>query len=384
MPKDATPQITHHGAVTGVTGSCHQYQTTHTNALIDCGLFQGSESNRPLDAFDFAVPEVSALIVTHCHIDHVGRIPWLIAAGFRGPIYCTEPTAALLPLVLEDALGIHIPDDADLVEKALARILSQLQPVPYNQWQPLPGAETELRFQPAGHIMGSAYVELETHGHRTVFSGDLGAPGAVFVDPPQAPERADILVLESTYGNRDHEARAERKTQLGNSLKRALADGGTVLIPAFSLGRTQEILAFIEDLLHENNLIHPDGTGSALPIILDSPLALRMTQAYRHLVNHWREPLQTQREAGRFPLAFDQLITLEHHKDHLAMVKRLTHTRQPAGVLAASGMCQGGRIMNYLEAMLPLPETDVFFVGYQAKAPSAPPYKAPNPATRYE
>lgn len=367
MPKDATPQITHHGAVTGVTGSCHQYQTARTNALIDCGLFQGAESNRPLHAFDFAVPEVSALIVTHCHIDHVGRIPWLIAAGFRGPIYCTEPTAALLPLVLEDALGIHIPDDADLVEKALARILSQLQPMPYNQWQPLPGDETELRFQPAGHIMGSAYVELETHGHRTVFSGDLGSPGAVFVDPPQAPERADILVLESTYGNRDHEARAERKTQLGNSLKRALADGGTVLIPAFSLGRTQEILAFIEDLLHEDNLIHPDGTGSALPIILDSPLALRMTQAYRHLVNHWREPLKTQREAGRFPLAFDQLITLERHKDHMAMVKRLTHTRQPAVVLAASGMCQGGRIMNYLEAMLPLPETDVFFVGYQAK-----------------
>ncbi|MDX1269969.1 MAG: MBL fold metallo-hydrolase, partial [Oceanisphaera sp.] len=296
----------------------------------------------------------------------MGRIPWLIAAGFRGPIYCTEPTAALLPLVLEDALGIHIPNNADLVEKALARIVSQIQPVPYNQWHPLPGDQTELRFQPAGHIMGSAYVELETHGHRTVFSGDLGASGAVFVDPPQAPERADILVLESTYGNRDHEARAERKTELGNSLKRALADGGTVLIPAFSLGRTQEILAFIEDLLHEQNLIHPDGT-SALPIILDSPLALRMTQAYRHLVNHWREPLQSKREAGRFPLAFDQLITVENHNDHLAMVKRLTSTQQPAVVLAASGMCQGGRIMNYLEAMLPLKETDVFFVGYQAK-----------------
>ncbi|MEX2319833.1 MAG: MBL fold metallo-hydrolase, partial [Saccharospirillum sp.] len=253
---DSTPQITHHGAVTGVTGSCHQYQAGNANLLIDCGLFQGAESDRPLHAFGFDVAEVTALIVTHCHIDHVGRIPWLIAAGFRGPIYCTEPTAALLPLVLEDALGIHIPNDADLVEKALARILGQIQPVPYNQWHPLPGGEIELRFQPAGHIMGSAYEELDASGHRTVFSGDLGAPGAVFVDPPQAPERADILVLESTYGNRDHEARAERKTELGNSLKRALADGGTVLIPAFSLGRTQEILAFIEDLLFENNLLH--------------------------------------------------------------------------------------------------------------------------------
>ena len=380
MPKDKTNppiaqshtksgevKITHHGAVTGVTGSCHQYQTHKTNLLIDCGLFQGAESDRPLQEFDFNVADVTALIVTHCHIDHVGRIPWLIAAGFRGPIYCTEPTAALLPLVLEDALGIHIPDNANLVQKALSRILSQLQAIPYDQWHALPDSTVELRFQPAGHIMGSAYVELEASGHRTVFSGDLGAPGAVFVDTPEAPERADILVLESTYGNRDHEARAERKTQLGNSLKRALADGGTVLIPAFSLGRTQEILAFIEELLFEQGLIHPDGTGAALPIILDSPLALRLTQAYRHLLEHWREPLQGIRNAGRFPLAFDQLITIEGHRDHLAMVKRLTSTNQPAVVLAASGMCQGGRIMNYLEAMLPLPETDVFFVGYQAR-----------------
>jgi len=243
------PTITHHGAISGVTGSCHQYTQANTNYLIDCGLFQGAEAAGPLYDFDFNPKTINALIVTHCHIDHVGRIPWLIAAGYWGPIFCTEPTAQLLPIVLEDALGIHIPDDQALVEKAIDRIRRQIQPIPYDHWHDLPGEQPiQLRFQSAGHILGSAYVELDYKSHRTVFSGDLGAPGAVFVDPPQPPERADVLVLESTYGDKNHEHRETRKAELAKAIERSLRDGGTILIPAFSLGRTQELLAFIEEL----------------------------------------------------------------------------------------------------------------------------------------
>ncbi len=378
------PTIIHHGAVTGVTGSCHQYSLNNqTSYLIDCGLFQGAEADRPLNDFDFDPKTIDALIVTHCHIDHVGRIPWLIAAGYRGPIYCTEPTAQLLPIVLEDALGIHIPDDQALVERAIDRIRGQIQPLPYRQWHDLPGeAPVQLRFQPAGHILGSAYVELEHQYHRTVFSGDLGAPGAVFVDPPQPPERADILVLESTYGDRNHEHRATRQAELAKAIERSLEDGGTILIPAFSLGRTQELLAFLEELTvgahsvrdlttkaPSNSLSRWERAGerAALPIILDSPLAQTLTTTYRQLHHHWREPLQTKRTQGRYPLAFDNLITIENHRDHLKLVKRLAQTNQPAIVLAASGMCQGGRIVNYLQALLDKPETDILFVGYQAR-----------------
>ena len=382
------PTIHHHGAVTGVTGSCHQYITNNTNLLIDCGLFQGDESDRALNEFGFDVSQITGLIVTHCHIDHVGRIPWLIAAGFNGPIWCTEPTAALLPLVMEDALGIHIPNDQALVQRALARITSQIVAVPYGQWlQHSALGKAQLRFQPAGHIMGSAYVELDCEGHRTVFSGDLGAPGAIFVEPPKAPERADVIVLESTYGNRNHEHRETRKQLLADTIERSLEDGGAILIPAFSLGRTQEILAIIEELLEDQSLTpspSPEGRGglfnslslreragvrglSNLPIILDSPLAARLTTAYRNLVEHWQEPMQERRASGRMPLGFEQLITVQNHREHLRLVDRLKQTGQPAIVLAASGMCQGGRIVNYLQALLDQPITDLVFLGYQAR-----------------
>ncbi|MHA7879515.1 MAG: MBL fold metallo-hydrolase [Saccharospirillum sp.] len=372
------PIIRHHGAVTGVTGSCHQYCTQSANLLIDCGLFQGDEADRALNEFGFDVSAVTGLIVTHCHIDHVGRIPWLIASGFNGPIWCTEPTAALLPLVLEDALGIHIPDDQALVQRALARIVSQIEAVPFAQWhQHAALGDVQLRFQPAGHIMGSAYVELDNAGHRTVFSGDLGAPGAIFVEPPKAPERADVIVLESTYGDRNHEQREIRKQHLAQTIERSLKDGGTILIPAFSLGRTQEILAIIEELLSDHSFSLGERVGVRgkakvegfpnLPIILDSPLAARLTTAYRNLVEHWREPMRERRENGRMPLGFDQLITVQSHSEHVRLVQRLKQTGQPAIVLAASGMCQGGRIVNYLQALLSEPETDVVFLGYQAR-----------------
>ncbi|OQX47985.1 MAG: MBL fold hydrolase, partial [Candidatus Sedimenticola endophacoides] len=252
----------HHGAVDGVTGSCHELRLSAAHSvLVDCGQFQGTERASAAEAdgvaqFPFPVDAIQALLVTHCHIDHVGRIPHLIAAGFRGPIYCSEATAELLPLVLDDALRIGVTRDRSLIKTFLRRVESQLHPLPYDTWREVPGLDGKLniRLQRAGHILGSAYIECRVRekGVNTtvVFSGDLGAPATPLLPPPQPPESADILILESTYGDRLHEAREQRHERLREVVERCFENRGVILIPAFSIGRTQELLYELEGIIH--------------------------------------------------------------------------------------------------------------------------------------
>ncbi|MGO1693852.1 MAG: MBL fold metallo-hydrolase RNA specificity domain-containing protein [Marinobacter sp.] len=376
--------ITHHGATTGVTGSCHEL-TLHcephapAGILIDCGLFQGKEKGDSATSsdlsVDFPIEHIRALVVTHVHIDHVGRIPYLLAAGFEGPIICSEPSAIMLPEILEDALKIGFTRDRALIERVLGLIRSRLVPVPYGQWHEV-FAETEdllcVRFQRAGHILGSAYVECEAvsggERERVVFSGDLGAPHAPLLQEPASPERADRLVIESTYGDKDHESREARRYRLKAILENALADGGTVLIPAFSIGRTQELLYEIEGLVHEfqgqsvaDGLVWDD-----LEIVVDSPLAAKFTDIYRKLKPFWDSEAADLVRQGRHPLSFEQLTVIDSHEDHLNAVEYLARSHRPCVVLAGSGMCAGGRVVNYLKAMLGEARNDVLFVGYQA------------------
>lgn len=385
-------QILHHGARDGVTGSCHQLIIDARHSLlIDCGLFQGAETSADGKtdaerlAIDFDISSVKALIATHVHIDHVGRIPQLLAAGFKGPILCSEPSAHLLPLVLEDAFQLGVSRDARQVERYLKLLEQRLIALPYKHWFTLidnPQQQVRIRLQRAGHILGSAYVECERHqrssGHKTrvVFSGDLGAPYAPLLPAPRAPYRADILVLESTYGDRHHEPRANRRQRLQAVLEKALADQGTVLIPAFSIGRTQELLYELEDIIQRMRFTPAteDTTNDSetslwpnLPIILDSPLASRFTEAYQQLQPFWdKEALQRVRK-GRNPLRFTNLISIDSHSDHQKMVQHLAQSARPAIVIAASGMCSGGRIVDYLKAMLGDKRHNVVFVGYQAQ-----------------
>lgn len=355
-------QIEHHGAKTGVTGSCHQLHIDADHSLlIDCGLFQGNEADNSRDSqqIDFDISSVQALIATHVHIDHVGRIPWLLAAGFNGPIICSRPSAKLLPLVLEDAFKLGISREKQVVERYLNTIEKHLLPLPYNQWHRVidtPEHQVAIRLQRAGHILGSAYVEVDHNGTRIVFSGDLGASDTPLLPAPKSPERADVLVLESTYGDRNHESRADRKHRLKAAIDRALENQGTVLIPAFSIGRTQELLYEFEEMLN-----------GELPVILDSPLAARFTAAYRELQPYWDEEAHARLRQGRKPLAFDSLLIVEGHHEHLKMVHHLTRSARPAIVIAGSGMCNAGRIVNYLKAMLGDERHDVLFVGYQAE-----------------
>ncbi|WP_351019461.1 MBL fold metallo-hydrolase [Shewanella sp. AC91-MNA-CIBAN-0169] len=410
-------QIIHHGAVNGVTGSCHQLDVNNDNNnshnhgngnnissyLIDCGLFQGAETAGKSSAeqlqITFDISNIKALIITHCHIDHVGRIPYLLAAGFNQPIYATTATAALLPLVIEDALKVGVTRDKKLIQACVNRLNKLLVAVDYGQWITLPinppattttnsnsaSIETEqttatytsakLKFKPAGHILGSAYVEIDLSGpktnaktsnanHRVVFSGDLGATYAPLLASPKSPYRADTLVIESTYGDKNHQGRKERSKQLKNIIESAVKDNGVVLIPAFSIGRTQELLYEFEHIIHRNK---HNPVWQNIDIIVDSPMAANFTEKYRQFKTLWDNEAKGKLAQGRHPLDFNQLITIDSHQDHLAVINYLDSVNKPAIIIAASGMCTGGRISNYLARFLSKPTTDVLFVGYQAR-----------------
>jgi metallo-beta-lactamase family protein len=382
--------LQHHGAVSGVTGSCHRLTVdSGESLLVDCGLFQGAEatasgepdSEQDRTRIGFEVGSVRALLVTHCHIDHVGRIPYLLAAGFDGPIYATSATCELLPMVIEDALKVGVTRNRSIIDEVVRAMASQLVPMDYDHWFDVAGFEqssapVKACFRVAGHILGSAYIELDIGTERltrdrkrVIFSGDLGAPYSPLLAAPRAPYRADTLVIESTYGDRLHESRRLRRQRLQRALEHCLQDGGSILIPAFSIGRTQELLYELEDIFYRVNwsAAEPSLMHEYLDVIIDSPLAAEFTRQYRRLSRLWDAEARGRLARGRHPLSFEQLLTINSHEEHLQTVDYLRRTGRPAIVIAASGMCTGGRIVNYLKALLPDKRTDVLFVGYQAK-----------------
>lgn len=377
-----SPSTCHHGAAEGVTGSCHELRLTKEfGILIDCGMFQGGDhspdgASEYLPEIEFPIDHIKALVVTHVHLDHVGRIPYLLAAGFTGPIYCSEPSAVLLPLVLEDAVKVGVTRNRRMLERFIERLKRLIVPVPYGEWRDIEtgsDAELAIKLQPAGHILGSAYVQcrVTVAGSQQVivFSGDLGAPYAPLLPAPRSPWRADVLVLESTYGDRLHEGRRQRRFRLQAIIETALQDRGVVLVPAFSIGRTQELLYELEDIIHRNR----DRFAAAglpwedLEIIVDSPLANKFTEVYRKLKTFWDGEANRRVRAGRHPLSFEQMTVIDEHEDHLGAVDYLRRKARPCVVIAASGMCSGGRIVNYLKALLGDARTDILFVGYQAE-----------------
>ena len=384
MKKYWKPEIIHHGALHGVTGSCHEliYQRlseVNKSVLVDCGLFQGddysshgnSSANADELAIDFDVSGVQALCVTHAHIDHIGRIPYLIMAGFDKPVYCSTATAKLIPLMLEDAIKLGLTRDKRLVTKLIQRIISLIKPVVYNQWIQLDEI-LKVKFKPAGHILGSAYLEFDLlkpatpdsrvrKFHRVVFSGDLGAPYAALLPAPKSPYRCDTLIIESTYGNRLHEGRKARKLQLKKIVERCLKNRGVLLIPAFSLGRTQSLLYEFEQIITQYG-----GSWHDIEIVIDSPMASKLTMIYRELSDLWDKEAKRKLNQGRHPLNFEQMTVIGDSKTHYDVVNYLKKTARPTIVIAASGMCTGGRIVHYLKALVSDKRTDILFTGYQA------------------
>lgn len=368
-------RLTFLGAASEVTGSCFRVDAPGAHFLVDCGLFQGGrdadDKNRAALAFD--VRALDFVVLTHAHIDHSGLVPRLAALGYAGPVYATPATI--------DLLGVMLPDSAYLQQKEAEHVshnprapsggnegplytvedaersLRLLKPVAFDTvFEPAPGVR--LRYREAGHILGSAIVELwlgaGAAARKIVFSGDLGQPGRpVMVDPTPIDE-ADVLVVESTYGNRRHKSLATTYDELAGVLAATLPRGN-VIVPAFAVGRTQEVLHVLADLVRR-------GRAEALTIFVDSPLARRATQ----ITAQYAETLDREsRDLTRW---------LKQHRDRVRV--QFTETPQEsmainsitrgAVIVAASGMCEGGRVRHHLRHNLPREECAVVFTGFQA------------------
>ncbi|CAN2042459.1 metallo-beta-lactamase family protein [Candidatus Magnetomoraceae bacterium gMMP-15] len=357
-------KITHLGAEHEVTGSCHLLQTNNLNIMIDCGLAQGRDKVLPMKSWPVEPKELDYLFLTHAHIDHIGRLPELIQNGFEGEIIVTHPTKALLMPMLEDAMGFSGITDQEKIR--LGESIDDLSwGFEYNQKFDLKHGLT-FELGNAGHILGSCFIRFETKESSVVFSGDLGAKNTPILPDPDVPGPCDILVLESTYGDRLHEDRTERIQRLGQVLTKALSDNGKVFIPSFSLGRTQELIYEMDRLFSDPEFkqIFPDlNSKNKIPVFIDSPLGLEITKIYSRLSEYWDKEAKDLHQKGDHPIDFDHLYAVKNYKSHI----KLIDMPGPAVIIAGSGMCSGGRIIEHLKTGLDKPENDVLFVGYQAK-----------------
>ncbi|TWT67291.1 MBL fold metallo-hydrolase [Allorhodopirellula solitaria] len=361
--------LVHHGAYDGVTGSCHQlfWNGKKSSLLVDCGIFQGSDAKKhPNPEIEFSLRGIECLLLTHVHIDHAGRLPYLLAADFDKPIFCSPPTAKLLPMVMEDSLKIGFTRSKRLIKKFNQKIGRLLRPLPFHQWHDLPGG-AQVRLLPAGHVLGSTIFEVELpDGQRVVFSGDVGAGTNPLLNPPESPEKADLLVLESTYGDRLHPEKTDRQAELEKIIRRTLADGGVTIIPAFSLGRTQALLYELNGIFERVQKTENQTLMRGVDVIVDSPLASRFTALYKEMKGYWGEEAQVVLETDDQPLVFENLTTVGSHSEHMKTLDMVEEHELPAVVIAGSGMCTGGRVMNYLKRFIGDHRTDIVFAGYQA------------------
>jgi len=359
-------EVIHLGGEHCVTGSCHLVQTNGLNLLIDCGAVQGEDQALPMHAWPVAPSQIDFLFVTHAHIDHIGRIPELIQKGFKGEILTTHPTRELLIPMLQDAMALSHLEGKEAI--SLLETVDQLSwGFEYGQTFDLKKGIRFALYQ-AGHILGSACLYLESGGDRDslLFSGDLGRKNTPLVPDPDPPPSCDLLILESTYGDRLHEINSRRIKTLGKVLTQALSDAGKVLIPAFAMGRTQELLYDLDRLFTDSSLkkeFPKLNEYRGIPVVLDSPLSLELTKVTSKLSHYWDHEAKTLLEYGDHPMDFEHLYVTANHRDHL---KLLEHPG-PLVVIAGSGMCTGGRIVDHLKAGIEDPKNDIIFIGYNAR-----------------
>ena len=365
------------GAAGTVTGSCHVIETATARFAIDCGLHQGSEAiedrNRDTDVYD--PRNMDFFIVTHAHMDHCGLLPRMVKTGFAGKIYCTPPTRDLLGIMLEDSAHIQEMEAEWASRKSRRHGGRQLEPlytradaaatverlvaVPYGQaFSPIPGV-TAI-YHDAGHILGSAFIELslERNGARTrmLFSGDLGRPSQLLVNDPAKPVDADYLFLEGTYGDRDHKNESASRQELAEAIAYSYALGGKVIIPAFAVERTQEILYCLHLLLKENKLPRD------IPVFVDSPLAIKATEIFRRNPQYLDADARAYFDRGEDPLSLPNLRFTETTEQS----REINTLKGPAIIISASGMCNAGRVKHHLRHNIWRPEASVVFVGFQA------------------
>ncbi len=349
--------VTFHGAALRVTGSCSLVTAGKTKVLVDCGMIQGDEHAAELnrEPFPFDPSELDALVLTHGHLDHVGRAPRLLAEGFQGPIFTHAASAQLAEIVWRDSVRLSVHDGEPLYdEEEVTRTVQRFQPLRYGQEASV--GEVRIRCFDAGHILGSAHVVVEGNGKRLLFSGDVGQGDTPIIRDPTAEwdAPADAVVIESTYGNRRHKGRPETEEEFKQIIKAAVQNQGMVLIPAFAIGRTQE-------LLFQFNALVDSGQLPRVPVLLDSPMAGRVTGVYRAHRECYDEETWEMLQRGDPPMQFPGLRETTS-ADESKAIKQMA---PPAVVIAGSGMCTGGRILHHLKDFLGRRTTTVVFVGWQ-------------------
>ena len=358
-------RILHLGGERCVTGSCRLVQIQGLNILVDCGMVQGRDVSVPIENWPVKPAEVNFIFLTHAHIDHIGLLPTLIQQGFKGEIIGSHPTIALILPMLEDAMRFEA-----LRASEREKVVQEIEDISWGfEYGEAFDLQNDVVFElgRAGHILGSCFIRLEDqkNGSAIIFSGDLGSVDTPILIDPESAGRADALFLESTYGNRLHDDRAHRMKRLAKVLDHCLSDGGKVFIPAFSLGRTQEILYELDRIFssREYQSRFPRlASDPRPPVFVDSPLGLEITRIYSSLTGFWDEEAKAFLKAGEHPIEFKGLYGIEKHVEH----SMLMEISGPAVIIAGSGMCSGGRIVNHLSAGIERPENDIVFVGYQA------------------
>ena len=368
-----TPTLTFLGAARTVTGSKYVLRTARAVTLVDCGLFQGLRELRALNwrSLSIDAKTIDQVLLTHTHIDHAGYLPRLVREGFSGPIYCTQPTADLADLLLRDSARIqeedaryanrkgfskHSPALPLYTEADAAAALALFEPLELGDLHQLAG-DIGVRFLNAGHILGATHVEVhlpEGDGARSLlFSGDVGRYDVPLHVDPTPPPPADYLVCESTYGDRLHDATPIAE-QLAQAVTTTLERRGTILIPAFAVGRSQLVTLVLRDLMRA-------GTLPEVPIHIDSPMAVDATRIYsRHLDD---SELDSEISADGRQTLFPRQVSL--HRS-VAQSKRLNDMEGPRIIISSSGMLVGGRVLHHLKRLLPDPANLVVLAGYQA------------------
>ncbi len=370
-------ELTSYGAALEVTGSQHLLQINGKKILLDCGLFQGrrKESFDKNALFSFDPAEIDVLILSHAHIDHSGNIPTLVKKGFKGVIYCTEATQSLCNVMLLDSAYIQESDAEYMARKHPKTALQPIEPLytkedatlalksfngkPYDEaFNVVEGVK--VTFREAGHVLGAAIVELDIDDNgekkKLVFTGDLGRYRLPIIRDPYVVEKADYLICESTYGNRSHDPIEEGIPALARVINRTIKRGGKIIIPAFALERSQELLYSLHLLIHEKKI--PDN----LPIFLDSPLANAITSIFKKHIELYDEEIKHEFK-NHNPFIMRQLKQTTNVEES----KNLNHFIGPCVIISASGMCEAGRIRHHLKNNIEDHKNTIIIVGYMAE-----------------
>jgi metallo-beta-lactamase family protein len=370
-------KVTLYGAAGCVTGSAYYVQSRHSNILVDFGIFQGERAleskNHKLPPIDIST--LNSVIITHGHLDHTGRLPMLTRYGYAGPVFATEATIEIIRIILDDAFRIQSlelerknekrirkgerPLEPDYTGEDLANVVKLLTPIPYNEFVEI-APSVLARVREAGHLLGSVSIELTVEEDfkrkKILFSGDLGRQNMAIIKDPDPFYSADLVFIESTYGDHDHKSLTETLTEAREIIARAIERKGKILVPSFAIGRAQQLLYYLARAVHRNNL--PE-----IPVYLDSPMAIEASRIYA-------------RHKELFDEEAEEMVRLGVVKGDLSRIrisltpdesKELQKAEGPCMIMAGAGMCNAGRILHHLKNNLQFPETTVMIIGYQGQ-----------------